>query len=81
MSELIDRAATALLRARWARTLPAHPVRAIDDDDRADVRAVLAALREPSEAMRAAGLEHMACGCWGEDVPAAWRAMIDAALA
>lgn len=43
-------------------------------------RAALAAMREPTEGMVAAGWPHTADPCWRDHVADAWRAMIDKAL-
>lgn len=43
-------------------------------------RAILKAMREPTQAMIEAGFARTADPCWPEDVGKAWRAMIDRAL-
>lgn len=47
---------------------------------RSDAYAAIAAMREPSDAMAEAGLQHTGDPCWQDNVKGAWRAMIDEAL-
>ena len=81
--DIIERAARAV---RDARSLPGtKPVATLSDVDRRVARAVLQAIRDPSEAMDEKGQEVCnAAYLEVDEVPAdahfVWQAMIDAAL-
>lgn len=74
---------------RVALTLKALPIRDRQEPGgeldqlrlREAARAAIAAMREPTGAMKEAGFEHTGDPCWPENVGHAWSAMIDAALA
>lgn len=78
MSELIDRAARALVLAEsGGDDFDAFDAE-MQDTIRANVRAVLAAIREPTESMVIAA---QLGDAWAMDDPEGmWREMIDAAL-
>ena len=79
MSKLVDRAARIIdPQFDSFGHLGADYVRRYQDETRAKVRAVLAAMREPTEAMVRAGYQG-AANALGKEEEATWRAMIDAA--
>lgn len=77
MSELVDRAAR-IINPQFDSFghLGAAYVRQYQDETRAKARAILAAMRDPTEAMILAGVHHDNMG----DMAGRWRAMIDAAI-
>lgn len=78
MSEIVDRAAKAM----WLDVGGPWELLADETQEifRRDVRKVIAALREPTEAMEKAGRHNSDVAWWEGDIPGIWRAMIDAAL-
>lgn len=71
---MVERGTRAIYKRRMSR--PRSPEEY--EDTMRDVRAVLIAMREPTEAMRKAGCES-ACVYEGDSYDC-WQAMIDAAL-
>jgi hypothetical protein len=64
---IVDR----VLDVMWSRGLMAN------EDD---ARAVIKAMREPTDAMAEVGFQLTGDPCWQDDVKRAWRAMIDEIL-
>lgn len=80
MSEIIERAAKALDEVEIIGTLEWQTTEARMENRRRQVRAVIAAMREPTEEMVREGWPYTADPCWQEDVARCWTAMVDAAL-
>lgn len=85
MSEMIERVARALhnemsdpnkLGGAWSSCTDAQRERW-----RVSAHIIVAVMREPTESMVDAGMEHVGDPCWRENVKMAWRAMIGEAQA
>ena len=80
MSEMVERVAKAAYESLFSGEWPNVGTHVDADGFRHAARAAIAVMREPTEAMTAAGMEHTADPCWQENVGKAWQAMIDEAL-
>lgn len=85
MNEMVERVARAIYYAGWPEppTMPRNRWEALSDEERAlcrrMARAAIAAMREPTEEMVDAAGSDLA-DCENDQIIAAFRAMIDAAL-
>lgn len=82
MSEIIEKAASAFALASTKIERDVRVSEMTGEEIAMLVRAVLTAIREPSDAMVKAGKDaFVSCGDYRVDSDEAWRLMIDAALA
>lgn len=81
MSEMVERCADALLRAYFDRPIEIREISVTAMDQHDLVRAVIEAMREPTEAMKSIEGVHWGYGCHVcGGLQEGWEAMIDEAL-
>ena len=82
MSEMVERVAGAIMRAYFSRPVEEQTVLNVSVPDQEDLaRAAIAAMREPTDAMKSVEGIHWGYGCHVcGGVKEGWQAMIDEAL-
>lgn len=81
MNEMIDRVSKVLDPDLWYPGQSAYDDQALNREmSRRRARAIIRAMREPTDEMAEVGFQHTGHPCWPKNVKEAWRAMIDEAL-